>query len=189
MPRQRISCPCCERPFRKILDYPYVRVLSFERLPVPEAVDTMSEAAAEKWLARRRKAAADDLSGVREDGINMTPAIEKTCRSDSVVDYFLRLSNLVGQTVQPTQLAPPGPVHRRFKWAYPIAGTSLYLSLDEADDTAPHETVAEVQIHCAGPNLGSAGGPTLQLLGPIARLGYQGLLADGTPPPHPPGSS
>jgi hypothetical protein len=42
--------------------------------------------------------------------------------------------------------------------------------------------VAEVQIHCKGPNLGSAGGPTLQRLGAIARLRYEGLLAGGGSP-------
>jgi hypothetical protein len=73
MRRRRIACPCCERPFRRVVDYPRVRVQSFERLPLPEAVDTMSEAAAEKWLARRRQANADDRSELREDGINMTP--------------------------------------------------------------------------------------------------------------------
>ena len=34
-------------------------------------------------------------------------------------------------------------------------------------------------MYCDGPNLGSAGGPTLQPLGAIARLHYRGLLAEG----------
>lgn len=181
MPRSRTTCPCCQRPFRSILDYPRIRVLSFERLPLPEAVDTMSDAAAAKWLARRRKADADDLSAHRQDGINMTPEIDQACSSPSVADFLQRLSRVVGKTLKPKRLLPTLPAHGMFKWAYPIPGTGLYLSLGEAEDPSPDKTAAEVQIHCKGPNFGSAGGPTMQLLGPIARLAYQGLLADGTP--------
>jgi hypothetical protein len=79
-------------------------------------------------------------------------------------------------------LRPPRPAHGVLKWAYPIPGTGLYLSLGEPDETPAIGTVAEVQVHCDGPNMGSAGGPTLQLLGPIARLGYEGMLADGARP-------
>jgi hypothetical protein len=182
MSPQRPVCPCCERAFRGVLDYPRVRVLSFERLPVPEAVDTMSGAAAEKWLARRRKSDTDDLTDLRGAGINMTPAIEQGCSTPAVADYLQRLSSLVGQSVKPRTLLPPRPAHGVFKWAYPIPGTGLYLSLGEPDEAPANETVAEVQVHCAGPNLGSAGGPTLQRLGPIARLGYAGMLADGASP-------
>jgi hypothetical protein len=139
----------------------------------------MSEAAAEKWLARRRQAIANDRSELREDGINMTPAIEEACRTMSVVDYVQRLASLVGKTVKPKQQLPPGPAHGTFQWAYPIAGTKLYLSLGQIEVATTNDTAVEVQIHCGGPNLGSAGGPTLQQLGPLARLGFQGLLADG----------
>ncbi len=172
MPRP--ICPCCQRPFRGIMDFPRVRLLTFERLPIPEAVDTMSEAAAEKWLARRRKAAPNDLHGFQSDGINMTPVIEQACNSEWVIDYLQRLSSLVGKTVKPAGLLPPKPHHRIFKWAHPIPDTKLFLSLGDADDEPTKS--AEVQIHCDGPNLGSAGGPTLQRLGPIARVGFKGLL-------------
>lgn len=179
MPRSKPACPCCQRPFRSILDYPRVRILSFERLPVPEAVDTMSAAAAEKWLARRQKAEDEERIDLRREGINLTPAIEEACRTPAVVDYFEQLAGMVGKTLKPKRLLPTLPAHGMFKWAYPIPGTKLYLSLGEDDET-PDET-AEVLIHCKGPNMGSAGGPTMQILGPIARLGFQGLLADGTP--------
>jgi hypothetical protein len=163
--------------------------LSFERLPVPEAVDTMSAAAAQKRLARQRRGDPDDLVACLRDGINMTPAIEQACSTPAVTDYLQKLSSTVGQSIEPKRLLPSSPAHGVFKWAYPISGTELYLSLGEADDAPTDETVAEVRIHCKGPNLGSAGGPTLQPLGPIARVRYEGLLAGGASPVRGKGSS
>jgi len=32
------NCPACGRQFEKIFDYPLEKILSLERLPVPEAV-------------------------------------------------------------------------------------------------------------------------------------------------------
>ena len=42
------------REFKHILDYPCVRILAFERLPIPEAVDYWSAAVAEKRQVRRK---------------------------------------------------------------------------------------------------------------------------------------
>jgi hypothetical protein len=78
--------------------------------------------------------------------------------------------------VSPAQLKPPFEPSGRFKWAHPIPGTKLFLSLSEGETAAEEERVAEIEVHCHGPNMGSAGGPTLLALGSIARLRYQGLL-------------
>ena len=59
----------------------------------------------------------------------------------------------------------------------PVAETGIYLSLADSEVSADNARIAEVQVHCDGPNLGSAGGPTLQPLGAVARLHYEGLLA------------
>ena len=63
-------CPACGREFKDILDFPRVRILEFERLPIPEAIDSMSGAAAEKRLARSRaeRADPDALPGFRRTG-------------------------------------------------------------------------------------------------------------------------
>ena len=178
-------CPACGREFKDILDYPRVRVLEFERLPIPEAVDSWSDAAAARRLTRLRaeRSRPDAPPGAlpeelrREDGINMTPRIEQAASTSEVQDYFGRLAALVGREVVPRELLPPFATHGRFTWAYPVAETGIYLSLSDAEAPASDVRVAEVQVHCDGPNLGSAGGPTLQPLGAIARLHYQGLLA------------
>lgn len=178
---QEHHCPACGREFKSILDYPVVRILSFERLPIPEAMDYLSGAAAAKRLAQQRMEQVGPEAGWL-DGINLTPAIARACDTGEVQDYLNRLSTLSDQEVAPHQLLPSLQAHRYFKWAYPVADTGIYLSLSDSDAPASGGRTAEVQVHCAGPNFGSAGGPTLQPLGAIARLRYQGLLAEGFRP-------
>jgi hypothetical protein len=175
---QSHHCPACGRDFENVLDFPRVRIRSFERLPIPEAVDTMSGAALDKKSIRRMRenAAEVDLSA---DGINVTPAIERACSTAEIQQYFGCLAQLVGNVVESRQLLPPLKPHGRFKWAYPVGDTGILVSLSDAVDTGRDQRVADVRVHCAGPNLGSAGGPTLQLLGSIARLEYDGLLNEG----------
>jgi hypothetical protein len=171
------KCPACERAFESIIDYPIVRVLSFERLPIPEVIDDVSSSAAEKRLSAHRKlpnASFAKLSG----GINMTPAIEMACSTKAVQDYFTGLATKIGQEVQPHALLPAFPADRLFRRAYPVENTGIYISLDEAECSELEERQAEVAVYCEGPNLGSAGGPTIQRLGAIARLRYQGQLTN-----------
>jgi len=164
-------CPTCGRKFKSIRDYPRVLVLSFERLPIPEAVDRFSGEAAEKWLARKRSEGR-----AADDGINRTPEIAKACALAEVQEYRERLAQLTGQIVAPADLKPPFEPSGRFKWAHPIPKTKLFLSLTEEKSEDVSDGLAVVEVHCDGPNMGSAGGPTLQRLGPIFRIRYQGLL-------------
>lgn len=60
--------------------------------------------------------------------------------------------------------------------AYPVADTGIYLAPAEAETTTEAGRVAEVEVLCDGPNMGSAGGPTLQSPGAVARIRYEGLL-------------
>ena len=171
-------CPTCGREFKDIRDYPRVRILEFERLPIPEAIDSMSGAAAEKRLARSRaeRLISNAPPGLRQDGINMTPVIARACDTSEVQDYFGRLAALQGREVAPQELLPSLAAHRTFKWAYPVPDTGIYLSLSESETSTDTARVAEVQVHCDGPNMGSAGGPTMQSLGAVARLHYEGRL-------------
>ena len=174
-------CPACGREFKHILDYPRVRILAFERLPIPESVDYWSAAVAEKRLARRRAEplGPDAAGGRRQAGINMTPVIAQACNTGEVQEYLARLEALSGREIAPHELLPPLAADGYFKWAYPVAKTGIYLSLSDSEAPTDDTRVAEVEVHCDGPNMGSAGGPTFQPLGAIARLRYQGLLAAG----------
>lgn len=169
-------CPACRRPFTGILDYPIVRVLSVERLPVPEAVDYHSAAAVEKGLKRRRVEA--DVPKWMSEGINRTPEIAAMLTRPEIEKYLADLAAISGQEVDPHQLLPPLKPSGYFKWAYPIGDTCLYLSLNEHEIGSAGDRTAQVLVHCDGPNMGSAGGPTLRVLGAIALVHYQGLLVN-----------
>jgi hypothetical protein len=106
----------------------------------------------------------------------MTPLIARACETSEVQDYLGRLAALRGREVAPQELLPSLPAHGRFRRAYPVPRTGIYLSLSDPETSTDAERVAEVQVHCDGPNMGSAGGPTLQSLGAVARLRYEGLL-------------
>jgi hypothetical protein len=177
MAQRADHCPACGRAFQSILDFPHVRILAFERLPLPEAVDYLSPAAAAKTMERRRESL--DPSAWEPEGINRTPQIARACDTPEVRKYLARLATMSGQEVEPRGLLPPFKASGRFKWACPVGDTGIYLSLTDAEVQPGDKRTAEVQVYCDGPNLGSAGGPTLQRLGAIARLHYQGLLAEG----------
>jgi hypothetical protein len=185
-------CPACQRRFKSVLSYPAVEVLEFERLPTPEAVDSFSDEAAQKWLERRRRD-PQGTKGLTDEGINRTPTIAEACERPDVRDYFDRLRSLVGREVNPRELLPPFKVDSYFRRTYPIPGTRLYLAIGDDQAGTEHGTehsasaepsqaesrVATIDVLCRGINLGSAGGPTLQVLGAVARLSYVGLLAEG----------
>ncbi|MDZ4687872.1 MAG: hypothetical protein SH850_22595 [Planctomycetaceae bacterium] len=177
-------CPTCGRAFTTFRDFPLLEIVGFERLPIPETIDSVSAEAATRRMARLRADPASLVSG-REDGINMTPAIAQATETAEVTEYLDRLRALAGTTVVPTDLLPPLKAHGMFAWAYLIPGTELCLGIDDDESSGPIERIAEVQLYCAGPNLGSAGGPTLQPLGAIARIHYRGLLNVAASSPRP----
>jgi len=174
---QSHRCPACHRAFESVFDYPTVRILGFQRLPIPEAVDETSAAAAEKRLARDRHLPSQQADYWR-GGINMTPAIERACNTKEVQDYFAYLATLVGREVPSQALSPPLAADRTFRRAHPVPETGIYLALDESDVHEGQERRTELAVYCKGPNLGSAGGPTLQRLGAVGVLRYEGLLVE-----------
>ena len=90
MIRKSHLCPCCNREFKGIFDYPRVLIISFEMLPIPEALDYHSAEAAKK----RSKITAEDISDPSRivwRGINMTPEISRACEQADVKEYLEKL--------------------------------------------------------------------------------------------------
>lgn len=178
-------CPCCDRPFAKMLDYPLVSVQKIEILPIPETMDYWSEEAARARLNRVQL--SDDPSIDRQTelhGINRTPEIASAYGSETVQDYLCTLKSYAGQEVRPDTLSPQLEADGYFRWAYRIPGTQLFISLSEAE---PDEEarICRVVFHCKGPNFGSAGGPTLQEMGAVAAIHYEGRFSwRGRPDPE-----
>lgn len=182
------GCPTCGREFGRLTDYPTVQVLDFERLPLPEAIDTQSAAAGRLQTQALRLGKAD-----LDIGVNVTPQIAVACAQDRVQDFLDRLAALVGTKIDPRELHPSWDAHGYFRFAYPLTERSveerseqrirLYLAVAEPDPddddacaTSDGSRFAHVTVYGDGINFGSAGGPTLQRLGIIARFRYRGLL-------------
>jgi hypothetical protein len=155
-------------------DYPMVFVLRVDILPIPEVLDYWSEEAAAARLTRAQPG-ENRLPGQPWElvGINRTPEVASAYASEAVQNYLRALESHEGQEVAPDKLAPPLKPDGYFRWAHPIPGSGLYVSLSEAEPDSAGR-ICQVVFHCKGPNLGSAGGPTLQALGPVAAIQYQG---------------
>ena len=153
-------CPCCNRPFRSLRDFPSVFIRGVEILPVPEAVDQFSQEAA--------------LSPGRQ--INVTPHLAAAYWQ--LGPYLDSLKALEGQEVSANALDPKLEPDGWFKWAFRIPDLPLYVGLHEDEAESPGDArKCEVALYGSGPNLGSAGGPTLQRFGSVAVIEYDGCLA------------
>ncbi len=152
-------------------DYPAVLVLRVDVLPIPEELDYWSEEAAAARLTRVRE--GEDRLRENLVGINRTPEIASAYESEAVQKYLRALESYQGQEVAPDKLALPLKPDGYFRWAHPIPASGLYISLAEAEPDSAGR-ICQVVFHCKGPNLGSGGGPTLQALGPVAAIHYQG---------------
>jgi hypothetical protein len=170
-------CPTCRHRFRNILDFPCIYVRAFERLPAPEAIDQWSREARSRRPASSGREA--DQERRARDGINATPEIAAALDSEPVRAYFRTVTDLIRHEVSPARLLPPWESHSYFRHSFPVPGTRFLFSIHEADDSSPSAGVAEITILCDGINFGSGGGPTLQVLGPVARIGYRGILEGG----------
>jgi hypothetical protein len=161
----------CGRPFESVFDFPRVRVISVRRLPLPEAIDSLSDEA-----YRRGRARGDPSRAAREGSVNLTPEIEHACELAVVRAYFDKLDRLVQQVIAPNELLPPWKADSYFRSTYPLPGTRLWLAIDESEEQNGEYRAATLDVLSEGPNMGSAGGPTLQVLGSLVRIEYEGVL-------------
>ena len=171
---EHLPCPLCRRPFRSIMDYPRVRLVAFEELPIPEVVDTFSGAAVMRQQEVRKKTGSWERSA--RAGILLTPQISRAVRTATVRKYFALLRKRVGQVVDPGQLKPYFAPDPYFKFTHPIPKTELYLELKESDNYLESRRRTDIIVLSPGPSLGMAGGRTLQPHEPIAFLIYEGIL-------------
>lgn len=170
------KCPTCLRPFEKLLDYPKVLVRKVEIHRVDEVIDWLSEEAQKVRLASEHALDGGLLErNLSLQGINRTPEISVAYESKPVQTYFRTLQSLEGKIVSPRELLPRLEPDKYFKRAYPLPGTKLYLTLSEATRQRTGR-ISQVMCCSKGPNLGSAGGPTLQHLAALASIHYEGRL-------------
>lgn len=164
-------------------------VLAFEEVPedVPEEVSAD--------IVRERKEHFRELGEIRlslkkEEGrYNYHRNGDDRKRIITYLDgYFSMLESLVGKEV-PTKEALPEREDGHFRWVFYIPETVYNLSFDEHDSkwaeqgeqripfrTDDGKRIAKIVILGEGPNLGSAGGPTLQSVAEVGKITYEGIL-------------
>ncbi|MEX0783542.1 MAG: hypothetical protein WD557_12905 [Dehalococcoidia bacterium] len=158
------SCPCCERPFQGIMHYPRVRILTADRLPLPEVLDEYSDEA----LARRA------VPG-RTDPLNRTEELARAVARWDVSAWLESVEATAGQDLRPAELLADWP-EGRFEWTRALAGTPFSVGFIEGEPSGKDRRCT-FDVLLPGPSLGSAGGPTLVHVGSLARLTYRGLVA------------
>jgi len=163
-----------------MLDYPLVLVRKIEIHRVSEVIDYLSEDAHKARMAR--EPALDDEAPRQKFsllGINRTPEIAAAYESEPLQKYFQALRSRERKLLSPHELLPRLEPDAYFRSAYPVPGTRLYLTFSEATPRRADQ-ISQVTCCSQGPNLGSAGGPTLQHLAAFASIHYQGrYLAAG----------
>jgi len=168
------NCPTCRREFKSAMDYPQITVLE---VVIPEGGFIPDKGG---WF--------ENIEGGKERAEEAkkknTELLSQLFKQNEVNLYLRQLRQLERTTVAPASLKPLLKADGYFKWAYPIAkGSDLigndefwgqyYLGLQDSK-----LGVCEIVLWQTGPNMGSAGGPTLSLLGTIATIKYSGKLVD-----------
>ena len=123
-------------------------------------------------------------------------AIWKTAKTSALTNYLNTLSEISvsGITLNPDDLLPGWPADGYFKYAYPIYDDKVeHLRIEHkylyiaAFYQAEEGDICTVALLQSGPNLGSAGGPSLETVGNIATLHYTPQLTTNSRSERPQG--
>lgn len=196
------KCPACEREFKSLNDYPLIYVASFNRKSIPSDlkfpfhdwtlfVGPNSEVNNERppaevldFFKQNRGAKQFEyngwkwkLNGKWENGHYMREnPDQKEIIITKLNPYLDKLESLVGKEVPKAELLPHFPRDSYFKCSFAIPDTAYQLMFDEQRKTQLGLRTTKLHIMGEGPNLGSAGGPTIQSLAKIGHLEYEGRI-------------
>lgn len=166
------NCPTCRREFKSAMDYPQIQVLE---VTIPEGGFTAYRGG---WV----ESIEGGKERAEEEGKKNAELLSQLLKQNKVSLYLRQLQQLERTTIAPASLKPLLKASGYFKWAYPIAKGSDLLGNDEfwgqyylglQDNKLG---VCEIALFQTGPNMGSAGGPTLSPVGTIATIKYDGKL-------------
>ena len=196
------QCPTCERQFQELDDYPLIYVVSFNRRGIPVDlkfpfydftlfIGPNSEASNEKppkavldFFKGNKQAEKFEYKGWKwtKQG-NWDTGIYKRKNLDqreiivaSLNPYLDSLEGFVGKEVLRSELLPQFPRDRYFRYSFGIPNTAYQLMFSEKGKTPAGLRIAELHLMGKGPNLGSAGGPTIRSLAQVGKLGYEGRV-------------
>lgn len=108
---------------------------------------------------------------------NYAPTIRKLMEENqSVKQYFEALEQVVGQEI-PTSRLLPNWEHDGYFRVYQIPNADgLALNLNESGKRTNGHRVSEINLFDKGPNMGSAGGPTLSKILQVGHIKYAGRV-------------
>ena len=106
---------------------------------------------------------------------NYSAIIKKLIEKSRLTNYFKSLEQLVGKEVQRAQIFPKFEKDEYFRCTFEIPGTDYNLGFSE-NKTRKGIRKAKLIIMGQGPNLGSAGGPTLSELLTVGKIEYEGRI-------------
>ena len=196
------KCPTCEREFQSLEDCPLIYVSIFNRGSIPtdlkfpfydwtifvgpnsEACNERPPAEVLKFFKSNKKAKEFGydgwkwtLEGKWENGhYHRENPDQKEIIVARLNPYLDSLDSLVGREVPKADLLPQFPGDGCFRYAFGIPDTAYQLMFDEQGKTLAGLRIAELQLMGEGPNLGSAGGPTIQSLAKVGHLEYEGRV-------------
>tara|TARA_Y100000310_G_C20421989_1_gene687112 strand:- start:113 stop:721 length:609 start_codon:yes stop_codon:yes gene_type:complete len=196
------ECPTCEREFQKLDDYPLIYVASFDRSDIPADlkfpfydwtvfVGPNSEAGNERppeavldFFKGNKKAEEFEYQGWKwtkqgkwdRGSYHRENLDQREIIVASLNPYLDNLEGLVGKEVPRAELLPQFPKDGYFSYSFGIPDTAYQLMFSEEGKNPAGLRIAELHIMGEGPNLGSAGGPTIQSLAQVGKLGYEGRV-------------
>lgn len=195
------KCPCCERDFKSLEDFPLIYLHNFERLNIPIDsvfpfedgnifVDHTSDAGNKKAPEEVVKFFSDNLTeGIfyyegwkweikrqsRENFYHRMQVNQKDIIMNKINPYLDRLESLVSKEVGLKEMLPDFNKNNYFRFAFDIPDTDYNLALNE-EESSNYFRNSKILILGNGINLGSAGGPTLTTLCEIGKLTYKGRV-------------
>ncbi|MBS3086897.1 hypothetical protein J4422_04310 [Candidatus Pacearchaeota archaeon] len=196
------KCPTCEREFQGLQDYPLIYVAKFERVEIPTDLvlpfydaaifvgpnsDAVNKRPPQEVLEFFKKNEREkgyvhngwkwslkgkwDIGNYHREQPDQRPIVVAKLNP-----YLETLDSLVGKEVEKSQLLPNFEREGYFRYAFNIPDTAYQLMFYEQEKTPVGLRIAELKLMGEGPNLGSAGGPTIQALAKIGHLEYEGRI-------------
>lgn len=195
------NCPVCARRFEKLEDFPIIYLRNIKRQEIPSDlvfpyrdfeiyVDQESRNVNEKvpkeveeFFRKNREAKEFEYEGwiweISKFGTNNNYYRSQKNQRSIIVkhlnNYLNVIEKLVGKEIPAAHFLPQFNRDSYFDFAYSIPETGYQIMFSEKEKRGEIRNT-ELIIMGEGPNLGSAGGPTLEDLSIIAEIEYEGRL-------------
>ena len=190
------NCPSCCRELTQLTDYPRILVVNFERLDMPKntkfpfsdhsiyvrkgssSANKNPPDAVVDFFDKNKETKSFSYKGWEwnrdRNWYNRHQSDQSGIISSAINPYLDGLLKKIGKEVEQTEFLPKFKRDGYIK-SFNIPGTGYSCDFWEKDKKET-PSIAEFHLLGPGPNMGSAGGPTLQSYGLVGKLEYEGRL-------------